>query len=137
VKRRAIDVQAKAKVNCIYSYSLFTYSTVALCLLHEASANCSRPDSNPMSISCVTDPRQCTIVVTRQFILERRRWGRELARPTGNERSCIASVECQQEISTEHRRHTGQKYHKRGHFQEVTFHCALLTGSFSRPNVYV
>ena len=128
-------LRPRSAISILTVYLLILRSHFACCI--EASANSSRPDSNPMSISCVTDPRQCTIVVTRQFILERRRGRRELARPTGNERSCNASVECQQEISTEHRRHTRQEYHKRGHFQEVTFRCALLTGSFSRPNVYV
>ena len=61
----------------------------------------------------------------------------EFARPAGNERSCNASVECKQEIITEHRRHTHQEYHKRGHFQEASLQAALLTSNFSRPNVYV
>ena len=124
-------LRPRPAVSILTVYLLILRSHFACCI--QATAICSRPYSNPMSISCVTDPRQCTIVVTRQFILER---GGELARPTGNERSCNTSVECQQEISTEQRRHARQKYHKRDHFQEVTLHGALRTGNFSRPNVY-
>jgi len=131
-------LRPRPAVSILTVYLLILRSHFACCI--QATAICSRPYSNPMSISCVTDPRQCTIVVTRQFILEQRGGrggGREFARPTGNERSRNTSVECQQEISTEQRRHTRQKYHKRGHFQEVTLHGALRTGNFSRPNVYV
>lgn len=60
-------LRPRPAVSILTVYLLILRSHFACCL--EASANCSRPDIKPMCISRVTDPRQYTRVVTRQFSL--------------------------------------------------------------------